>query len=79
MKVSKGTIVRTVMLVIVVLNMILQHFGLDVIDVSEVQVLAFIELLIEIAVIVVAFWKNNSYSKNAILADAYLKDLREAE
>ena len=79
MKISKGTIVRTVMLVIVLINMILQHFGFDLINVSEIQVLAFVELLIEIAVIVVAFWKNNSYSKNAILADTYLKELREAE
>ena len=79
MKISKGTIVRTVMLAIVILNMILQHFGLDVINVSEVQVLAFIEMLIEVAVIIVAWWKNNSYSKNAILADKYLQELKEAE
>lgn len=79
MKISKGTIVRTVMLVIVILNMILQHFGLDLINVSESEVLAFVEMLIEVAVILVAWWKNNSYSKNAILADKYLQELKEAE
>lgn len=79
MKISKGTIVRTVMLAIVILNMVLQHFGLDVINVSEVEVLAFVEMLIEVAVIFVAWWKNNSFSEKAIQADEYLKELREAE
>lgn len=79
MKISKGTIVRTVMLAIVILNMILQHFGFDLINVSESQVLAFVEMLIELAVIIVAWWKNNSFSEKARQADAYLKELREAE
>lgn len=79
MKISKGTIVRTIMLVIVLINMILQHFGLDLINVTENEILAFVEMLIEIAVIVVSFWKNNSFSEKAIQADEYLKELRELE
>ena len=55
MKISKGTIVRTVMLIIVVLNMILKHFGIDVINVSENEVLSVLEMLIEIATIIVTF------------------------
>lgn len=76
MKISKGTIVRTVMLIIVVLNMILKHFGIDVINVSENEVLSVLEMLIEIATIIVTFWKNNSFTQNAIKADEFLKKLK---
>lgn len=76
MKISKGTIVRTVMLIIVVLNMILKHFGIDVINVSENEVLSVLEMLIEIATIIVTFWKNNSFTQNAIKADEFLKTLK---
>ena len=46
MKISKGTIVRTIMLVIVLVNMVLQHFGIDVIKVDESEVLSLVETVI---------------------------------
>ena len=79
MKISKGTIVRTIMLVIVIINMVLKHFGLDVINVSESEILSAVEMLIEIAVIIVTFWKNNSFTNKAIKADEFLKTLKESE
>lgn len=79
MKISKGTIVRTVMLVIVIINLVLKQLGHDLINVSESEILSVVEMIIELAVIVVSFWKNNSYSKNAIKADEFLKNLREME
>lgn len=79
MKISKGTIVRTIMLLIVIINMVLKHFNIDVINVSESEILTFVESLIEVAVIAVGFWKNNSYTKKAIQADEFLKNLKESE
>lgn len=79
MKISKGTIIRTIMLIIVVVNMILQHFGIDIIKVSESEIASLVEILIELAVIVVSFWKNNSFTKEAIRADEFLKNLKESE
>ena len=79
MKISKGTIVRTIMIVLVIVNVILGHLGYDLINVDENEILEFVEALIEIAIIVVGFWKNNSYSKNAIKADEFLKTLRNSE
>jgi len=79
LKISKGTIVRTIMLIIVVVNMILQHFGIDIINVNESEVLSFVEIALELAVIVTTFWKNNSFSKKAIQADEFLKTLKESE
>lgn len=79
MKIAKGTIVRTVMLVIVIINLILKQLGHDLINVSESEILSVVEMLIEVAVIAVSFWKNNSYTQNAIKADEFLKHLKESE
>lgn len=79
MKITKGTLVRTIMLVIVLINMILKHLGIELINVDENAVLEIVETLIEIAVIVVSFWKNNSFTDKAIKADEFLKQLRESE
>ena len=77
MKISKGTIVRTIMIVLVIVNVILGHLGYDLINVDENELLEFVEALIEIAITVVGFWKNNSYTEKAIKADELLKGLRE--
>lgn len=79
MKITKGTLVRTIMLIIVLINMILKHLGIELINVDENAVLEIVETLIEIAVIVVSFWKNNSFTDKAIKADEFLKQLRESE
>ena len=79
MKISKGTIVRTIMLLIVIINLILKQLGYDLINVSENEILSAVEMIIELAVIIVSWWKNNSYSKNAIKADEFLKNLKEME
>ena len=79
MNISKGTIVRTIAVIIVIINMILKQMGHDVINVSESEILTLVEVLIEVSVIIVAFWKNNSFSEKAIKADEFLKTLKESE
>lgn len=79
MKISKGTIVRTIMVVLVIVNVVLKQFGVDAINVSESEILSLVEALIEVVTIVVAFWKNNSFTQNAIKADEFLKTLKESE
>ena len=76
MKISKKTIVRAVLLVIVVINIILEKVGLDVIPTDESFVLMCVETVIELAVIVTGFWYNNSFSKNALKAQRFLEYLR---
>lgn len=78
MQISKGTIARTISIVLVLVNIVLKQFGIDAINVSESEILSLLESLIEVATIVVAFWKNNSFTKNAIKADDFLKTLKES-
>lgn len=76
MKISKETIVRAVLLVIVVINIILEKVGLDVIPTDESFVLMCVETVIELLVIIIGFWYNNSFSKNALKAQRFLEYLR---
>lgn len=76
MKVSKQTITRTVLLVIVIVNIILEKLGLDVINTDESFVFMCVETVVELAVIVTGFWYNNSYSENALKAQRFLEYLR---
>ncbi len=79
MKVSKSTIVRTIMLVIVLINLILEKCGVDIIKADESAVLQAVEYIIEIAAIIAAWWYNNSFSKKALKAQQYLEELRKEE
>ncbi len=79
MKISKSTIVRTILVAIVIINFVLEKLGYDIIPADESAIAMFVETFIEIAVIVVGFWKNNSYSQAAIRADEFLKELRADE
>ena len=77
MNISKGTIVRTIMLTVVIVNLALKAFGYDLIKVDEGSVITLVETAVELAVIAVAFWKNNSFSDAAIRADEFLRNLRD--
>ena len=74
--ISKSTIIRTILVLLVIVNIILERLGIDVIPADEHIVTMVVETIIEIAIIVVGFWKNNSYSEAAIKADAFLRKLR---
>ena len=79
MKISKSTIIRTILVAIVIINFILERLGVDLIPADESVITMFVETFIEIAVIVVGFWKNNSFSEKAIKADEFLKELRSGD
>lgn len=79
MRVTKSTIIRTILVIVAILNFALERFGVDVIPVSESWLLMALETTIEIAIVVVGFWKNNSYTEKAIKADEFLRELRESE
>ena len=79
MKITKGTILRTVMLFIVLINFVLTKMGVDIINVSENEVLGFIEMIISVLSVLAAWWYNNSFSEKARRADLLLKQLREGE
>ena len=78
-KITKGTIVRTIMIAIVVINMILKKFGVNIINTDENTVAAFVEMIIEIGAIFCAWWYNNSFSEAAKKADRFFTAVKEYE
>ena len=73
--VSAGTIARTACFFLAILNNILVASGHSVIPISNETLEAFVTNGFLIASGVVAWWKNNSFTKKAIAADNYMKTL----
>lgn len=76
MEIKKDTIIRTAILVLALVNQILTSTGHSVIPVSDDQVTEFITLTFTIVASLITWWNNNSFTKEAIKADAYMNDLK---
>lgn len=79
MKISKATILRSILILLVIVNLILKKLGFDPLNISENEVAQFLELAIEIGTIIAGWWYNNSFSKTALKAQKYLQELRKEE
>ena len=79
MKITKGTIIRTILVAVVIINMALQKLGYDVINVSENQIAEATEALVSVGSIIAAWWYNNSFSETAKKADAFFDMLKAEE
>lgn len=77
MKITKGTLIRTIATVILIVNVVLKSLGKQIIDIDEASISSGIEAIVSILIIACGFWKNNSFTKNAIAADVYLEELRK--
>lgn len=77
MQVKTGTVIRTLCLILALINQILSATGKPLLPIDDSQVET---VVTETALVITAlwsWWKNNSFTKNAIVADEYLKDLKE--
>ena len=78
-KISVGTVVRTVCLILALVNLTLETFGKNIIPISDEQVSELITLIFTIVTSVISFWKNNSFTQEAIIADGLMKDMKNAK
>lgn len=79
MKITKGTIVRTIVLAIVVINLILKAIGVDLIPTDEYAIAGVVETLVEIGAIAASWWYNNSFTEKARKADEFFQQLKESD
>lgn len=74
--IDKGTVIRTVILVLALVNQVLTVLGINPLPIDEGN----LDLLISTAWTIVAaiwsWWKNNNITKEAIQAQVYLDDLK---
>ena len=72
-KVTAGTLARTVILAVALLNQFLTIFGYSPIPVNEEQVELFISFAFTGFAALLTWWKNNSFTQLAIASDEEMK------
>lgn len=71
-----GTITRTVVLFLALFNQVLVIMGYSPIPIDDQSLVEVISLIATIGTAIVAWWKNNSFTKQAVIADGYMKELK---
>lgn len=71
-----GTIVRLIVMILSMVNMLLTVNGKNPLPWSEDEMYMGLSQAAAILTTVWTWWKNNSFTKEAIKADEYLEDLR---
>ena len=79
MNVNSGTISRTIILALALINQLLMAFGYNMINISDETVNTLVATIFTIVTALIAFWKNNSFTKEAIEADKVLKELKSTK
>lgn len=77
-RITPGTIIRALCLVLALTNLTLETMGKKVIPITDDELSTFITLGITIATSIVGYWKNNSFTQEAIIADGIMHDLKNA-
>lgn len=76
-KIDAGTIARTIILFLALLNQILGIFGVQAIPIEDEQINMIVTTLWTVIAAIIAWWKNNSFTQNAIKAEKYRKEISE--
>ena len=70
--ITKGTLIRTILLVLALINQILAVFGKSPIPIDDDTVTNLISTVWTVIASLIAWWKNNSFTDKAIKADKVL-------
>ena len=71
------TIIRTVCLIIALVNQALIGFGKQPIPIEDKEIYKLVSTLVTTVLALRCWWKNNSFTVPAIKADLYLEELRK--
>ena len=71
--ITKGTLIRTILLVLALINQVLAVFGKSPIPIDDDTLTNFISTAWTFIASLIAWWKNNSFTKKAIEADEVLR------
>lgn len=68
-KITAGTIARTIVLLLALVNQWLSATGYPVLPIEDAQIETIVSTTWTVIAAVVAWWKNNSFTKAAIAGD----------
>lgn len=75
-KVSTNTIIRTAVLVVALVNQVLVTAGKTALPILNDDLYALLSTILTAVTSIIAWWKNNSFTKEAIEADEYMNELK---
>ena len=78
-KPTKETIIRTVILVLAIINNALEIAGKSPLPIESEAVKSIITILFTAGAALAAWWKNNSFTPPAIEADVFMREIRDGE
>lgn len=76
MSISKGTVIRTVLLALALVNEVLSLCGLSPLPFEDETVTQVISFGFTAVTALISWWKNNSFTSAALAADEYLHELK---
>lgn len=79
MKCTKKTMVRTVFLMLSLVNQVLTAMGKNPLPFSDEAIYEGLSAAATVIASLWAWWKNNSFTPAAVEADAYLQELKKGE
>lgn len=78
-KISGGTLLRTILLIVSLINLLLVIFGRKVLPFTNDDIYQWFTAIFTIYISIRTWWKNNSFTYEAIKADALLNTLKKAQ
>lgn len=77
MNITSGTLARTIILALALINQLLSASGHAVLPIDDAQVETLVSTAWTVVAAIIAWWKNQSFTKAAIAGDAYMKELKK--
>lgn len=75
-KVSAATIARTAVLALALTNQVLSASGHSVLPIESEQLEQLVTVSLTVTASLVSWWKNNSFTKEAVQADEFMARLK---
>lgn len=75
-KIAAGTIARTIVLLLALLNQCLSMAGIQIIPIADEDVNLLVSTAWTVAASLAAWWKNNSFTQAALEADKAMKQFK---
>lgn len=78
-KCTKSTIIRTVLLIVALINNCLTISGHSVLPFNDELITQVVSAVFTGVTSIMAWWKNNSFSEAAHMADAHMKEIKNSK